>query len=73
MSMLVGQAFTRVADRLQIAGDDFVERRAFRAGDLDDAVSRCCERCFGDIGSNVIRRDGLEKPGREPDQVSNRT
>jgi hypothetical protein len=34
----------RVADRLQIAGDDFVERRSFRAGDLDDAASRRRER-----------------------------
>src|ERR1700730_17259630 len=38
---------TRVADRLQIAGDDFVERRSFRAGDLDDAVSRRRERYLG--------------------------
>src|ERR1700732_4659214 len=37
---------TRVADRLQIAGDDLVERRSFRAGDLDDAVSRRRERRF---------------------------
>src|SRR5215469_7170357 len=31
---------SRVADRLQIAGDDVVERCSFRAGDLDDAVAR---------------------------------
>src|SRR5437773_8319824 len=31
---------TRVAERLQIAGDDFVERCSFRAGDLHDAASR---------------------------------
>src|ERR671923_2491659 len=51
---------TRVADRLQIAGDDFVERRSFRAGDLDDAVSRRREGHLGDDRSNVVRRDGLE-------------
>jgi hypothetical protein len=34
----------RVADRLQITGDDFVERRSFRAGDLDDAAPWCGER-----------------------------
>src|SRR5215470_20020606 len=28
---------TRVADRLQIAGDECVERCSFRPGDLDDA------------------------------------
>jgi hypothetical protein len=31
---------TWVADGLEIAGDEFVERRSFRAGNLDDAVSR---------------------------------
>jgi hypothetical protein len=54
---------TRVADRLQIAGDDFVERCSFRAGDLDDAVSWHRERHIGDDGSNVVRRDGLDRPG----------
>ena len=39
-SLGVAHDLTRVADRLQIAGDDFVERRSFRAGDLDDAVAR---------------------------------
>ena len=33
----VAHDLTRVADRLQIAGDDFVERRSFRAGDLNVA------------------------------------
>jgi hypothetical protein len=33
----VAHDLTRVADRLQIAGDDFVEPGSFRAGDLDDA------------------------------------
>ena len=65
--------FTRVADRLQIAGDDFVERRSFRASDLDDTVSRRRERHTGNDGSNVVRRDGLEQAGRDPDQVSIRT
>jgi hypothetical protein len=31
----ISHDLTRVADRLQIAGDDFVERCSFRAGDLD--------------------------------------
>src|SRR5262247_3951807 len=60
----------RVADRLQIAGDDFVERCSFRAGDLNDALSWRRERHLGDDGSNVVRRDGLEQAGRNPDHVS---
>src|SRR5262245_10116181 len=36
-----------VADCPQIAGDDLVERRSFRAGDLDVAVSRGRERHIG--------------------------
>ena len=66
----VAHDLTRVADRLQIAGDEFVERRPFRAGDLDDAVARRCERHIGDEGGNVVRRDGLEQAGRNPDRVS---
>src|SRR5262245_63447027 len=58
---------TRVADRLQIAADDFVERCSFGAGDLDDAVSRRAERHIGDDGTHVVRRDGLEQAGRNPD------
>jgi hypothetical protein len=61
---------TRVADRLQIAGDDFVERCSFRAGDLDDTVSRRRKRHIGNDGSNIVRRDGLEQAGRNPDYVS---
>src|SRR5262247_3911929 len=57
---------TRVADRLQIAGDDFTERCSFRAGDLDDAVAWRRERHFGGDGGNVLRRDGLEEAGRKP-------
>src|SRR5215468_5008147 len=64
---------TRVADRLQIAGDDLVERCSFRAGDLDDAVSWRRERHIGDDGSNVVRRDGLEQAGRKPYRASIRT
>src|SRR5947209_4690935 len=66
----VAHDLTRVADRLQIAGDDFVERRSFRAGDLDNAVSRRRERDIGNDGSNVVRRDGLEQGGLNPDYVS---
>jgi len=32
--------------------------------------SRRRERHIGNDGSNVVRRDGLEQAGREPDQVS---
>src|SRR5207247_5666514 len=64
---------TRVAERLQIAGDDFVERCSFRAGDLDDAASWRRERHIGDDGSNVVRSDGLEEAGRKPDDLSIRT
>ena len=56
----VAHDLTRVTDRLQIARDDFVEWCSFRAGDLDDAVSRRRERHIGNVGSNIIRRDGLE-------------
>lgn len=66
----VAHDLTRVADRLQIADDDFVERCSFRAGDLDDTVSRRRERRIGNDGSNVVRRDGLEQAGRNPDHVS---
>ena len=64
---------TWVADGLQIAGDEFVERRSFRAGNLDDAVPRRGERHLGDNRSNVVRRDGLEQAGRKPNRVSIRT
>jgi hypothetical protein len=60
-------------DRLQIAGDEFVERCSFRAGDLDDAVSRRRERHIGNDGSYVFCRDGLEQARRNPDPVSIRT
>ena len=66
----IAHDLTRVADRLQITGDDFVERCSFRAGDLDDAASRRRERQLGDDGSNVVRRDGLEQAGRKPDDIS---
>jgi hypothetical protein len=58
---------------LQIVGDDFVERRSFWAGDLDDAVSRRRDRHIGNDGSNVVRRDRLEQAGRERDDVFIRT
>src|SRR5262245_9455529 len=48
----VAHDLTRIANRLQIAGDDFVERRSFRARDLDDAISRRPERHIGNGGSN---------------------
>jgi hypothetical protein len=64
---------TWVADGLEIAGDEFVDRRSFRAGNLDDSVSRRGERHLGDNRSNVVRRDGLEQAGRKPNRVSIRT
>jgi len=64
---------SRIADRLQITGDDLVERCSFRTGDLDDAALRCRQRQVGDEGSNVFRRNGLEQAGRKPDFVSVRT
>jgi len=67
----VAHDLTRVADRLQIAGDDFVEWRSFRAGDLDNTVSRRREH-IGNEGGDIVRRDGLEQAGRNPDSVSSR-
>src|SRR5215831_669717 len=61
---------TRVANGLQIAGDDVAERGSVGAGDLDDAVARRRERHLGDGGSHVVGRDGLEQAGRDPDLVS---
>src|SRR3546814_10667560 len=66
----VAHDLTRVADRLQIAGDEVVERRSFRAGDLDDAASRRGERHIGNEGSNVVGRNGLEQAWRKPDHGS---
>jgi len=54
-------------------GDDFVEQRSFRAGDLDDAASRRRERHISNDGCNVVGRDGLEQAGRKPDDVSIRS
>ena len=51
----VAHDLTRVADRLQIAGDDFVERWSFGAGDLDDAASRRGKRPLGDDRCNIVR------------------
>src|SRR5262249_23980731 len=72
-SLGVANHLTWIADRFQIAGDDFVERRSFRTGDLDYAVSRRRERHIGNDGTNVVRRDGLEQAGRNSDYISIRT
>src|SRR5215470_9741577 len=61
---------TRVASRLQIAGDDVAERGAVGAGDLDDAVARRRERHLGDGGRHVVGRDGLEQAGRDLDHAA---
>ena len=66
----VAHDLARVADGLQITRHDFVERRSFRAGDLDDAASRRRERHIGNDGSDVVGRDGLEQARRNPDDVS---
>src|SRR5215469_16697698 len=50
----VAHNLTRVTNRLQIAGDDFVERRSLRAGDLDDAAARRRNRHIGNDGGNVV-------------------
>jgi hypothetical protein len=64
----VAQDLTRVADRLQIAGNYLVERRSL-LGRGFDAVSRQRERHIGKDGSNVDSRDGLEQARSTPDNV----
>ena len=54
---------TRVADRLQIAGDDFVERCSFRAGNVDDAVSRRRTATSATMGATSSAAMGWNKPG----------
>src|SRR5262249_36285512 len=61
---------TRVASRLQIAGDDVAERSAVGAGDLDDAVARRRERHLRDGGRHVVGRDGLEQARRDLDHAA---
>src|SRR5262245_51683133 len=60
---------TRVALRFEVSGDDLVERRSLRARDIEDSVSGRDQRHIGDDRSNVVRRDGLEQTGRNPDYV----
>jgi hypothetical protein len=60
----------RVADSLQIASDDYVERRSFRACALDDPVSRTNEGHFGDVVGNVVSRDRLKQARRKPNDAS---
>ncbi len=62
----VSHDLARVADAFQIAGDNLVERRAFRAGNLDDAICRLRQCHIGDDGGNVVRRDRLEQAGQNP-------
>src|SRR6185312_13602198 len=68
----IAHDLARIADRLQITRNDFVERRSFRTGDLDDAVARFGNSHFGDDRSNIVRRDWLEQAGRNPDDIANR-
>ena len=65
----IADDLARIADRLQIAADDLVERRPFWAGDLQDAVSRRRARHFGNRGGNVVRRYRLEQAGRNPENI----
>ena len=65
----IAHDLARVGRRLQVAGDDFVERRTFRTGDLDDAVSRRRQRRLGDDRGDIVRCDRLEQDGRKPDDV----
>src|SRR6185369_4275621 len=66
----IAHHLARIADRLEIAGNDLVEGRTLRAGDLDDAVARGAERHIGDEACDIVRRDGLEQAGGHPDLVS---
>src|SRR5262245_59506072 len=68
--LAVPHDLARIADRLQIARDDVVERDPVRAGDLDDAVARRRDRHIGDGGGDVVRGDGLEQAGRDRDLVA---
>jgi hypothetical protein len=56
----VADHLTRITDSLQIASDDLIEGRSFGASDLDETISRLCERRIDDTGSDVVRRNGLE-------------
>src|SRR5262249_23593669 len=69
----VAHHLTRIGDRLQIAGDELVERRSLWTSDLHCVVSRLRERHIGNDGSDVVRRNGLEQAGRNSDYVSIRT
>ena len=57
----------RIAGRLEIMRNDFVERCSLRTGNLDNAVSRRRECHLSDNRSNVVGRYGLEQAGRKPD------
>ena len=66
----IGRHFAWVADRLEIARDDLVERRPVRASDLDDSIARRRERDLGDYCSDVLRRDRLEQTGRDVNRTA---
>ena len=69
----VGDHLAAVALSSQKLPGDLVERNSLRAGDFDGSVDRRCYRHLGQRGGDVVRSDGLEQNGREPDQVSIRT
>jgi len=54
---------TRVAERLQIAGDDFVEGCSLRAGDLDDTVSAAASATSATMAATSSAAMGWNMPG----------
>ena len=59
----VGYDLAGVADRLQIAGYDFVERCSFGAGDLDDAVLRRRKRPSATMAATSSAAMGWNRSG----------
>src|SRR5207253_10519492 len=54
---------TRVADRLQIAGDDFVERCSFRAGDLTMPLRGDATATSATMAATSSAAMGWNRPG----------
>src|SRR5262249_7422453 len=54
---------TRIANGLQIAGDNFVERCSFRAGDLDDALRRAARATSATAAATSSAAMGWNRPG----------
>jgi len=60
----------RIADRLQIAVDDFRERRTFRACDIDGLVSRSGQRDLGNDRRDIVSRNRLKQTFRQRNDVA---